>query len=141
MKHPLALVLLSFLCMPFFGQTQKFWYDASGNRTSRKTIGLKSESGIIDDKNTPEKFSDQVGEKEILIYPNPVRSHLTIEINGYEEGINAGFYVIDQGGRQIINQNRATQSTTLDLSEFPPGVYFLLIKVGNERSKWTIIKE
>lgn len=141
MKHPLALVLLSFLCMPFFGQTQKFWYDASGNRTSRKTIGLKSESGIIDDKNTPGKFSDQVGEKEILIYPNPVRSHLTIEINGYEEGINAGFYVIDQGGRQIINQNRATQSTTLDLSEFPPGVYFLLIKVGNERSKWTIIKE
>jgi hypothetical protein len=74
MKRALVLILLLFLFLPFYGQTQKFWYDASGNRTSRKTIGLKSESGILDDKNDPEKYSDQVGEKEILIYPNPVRS-------------------------------------------------------------------
>jgi hypothetical protein len=49
-------ILFSTLCLPLFGQSQKFWYDASGNRTSRKTIGLKSESGIIEDKNTPEEL-------------------------------------------------------------------------------------
>ena len=134
-------IVFSTLCLPFFGQTQKFWYDASGNRTSRKTIGLKSESGIIEDKDTPEEFSDQVGEKEILIYPNPVKSQLTIEITGYEEDLSAGFYLIDQGGRQVITRTKVPRITTLDLSGFSPGVYFLIIQVNNEKSKWTIIKE
>jgi len=141
MNRSFTLIALLLLSIQVFGQSQKFWYDASGNRTSRKTIGLKSESRIIDNKNPTEDISDQVGEKEILIYPNPVKSQLTIEIKGYEEGLNAGFYVSDQGGRQLLSRRNVSQSTTLDLSGYSPGVYFLIIIINNERSKWTIIKE
>jgi len=141
MNRSFTLIALLLLSIQVFGQSQKFWYDASGNRTSRKTIGLKSESGIIDNKNPTEDKSEQVGEKEILIYPNPVKSQLTIEIKGYEEGLNAGFYVSDQGGRQLLSRRNVSQSTTLDLSGYSPGVYFLIIIINNERSKWTIIKE
>lgn len=144
MKQLLVLLLLVFASLSSsFGQTPKFWYDASGNRTSRKIVlGAKSESGLSTDNSKPiETLTDQVGETSILIYPNPAKSQITVEIQGWEENKGDLISIYDQTGRLVLTLKNLTYSNNLDLSTLQTGIYFMVIKLKNNTTKWNIIKE
>ena len=54
MKQLLVLFFCVFTSITASGQVRKFWYDQSGNRTSRKVFTFsKSESGVSEDKSKP----------------------------------------------------------------------------------------
>lgn len=143
MKKFLVLALFMSICIVSYGQSRKFWYDASGNRISRKTITLaKSESGISDDKTKSiDPISDEVGETSILIYPNPTKGLITIEIQGMEESKGDIINLYDQNGRLVRVLKNLSYSNTLDLSGLQTGVYFMVVRLGNNTTKWSIIKE
>jgi YD repeat-containing protein len=126
-----------------FGQTRKFWYDASGNRTSRKTVTLsKSESGQSESLTKPiEPIPDQIGETSILIYPNPTKSQITVEIQGMEENKGDMITLYDQTGRLVLTLKNLTYSNNIDLSAFKTGVYFMIINLKGNSTRWNIIKE
>jgi len=142
MKRTILLLVALFTSVIIYGQTTvSFTYDDSGNRTSRNTIGLKSTSETAEEANSTEPFSDKIGEHAVLIYPNPVESELLIEIERLEENTYAEISLFDQGGRLVLTRDKITSSNTINLSHFSAGTYLMIIRLGSDKTKWTIVKE
>lgn len=139
----LLILLFCVYSITASGQARKFWYDESGNRTSRKTITLsKSETGVSEEKSKQnEPITDKIGETSILIFPNPARSLVTVEIQGWEENKGDMITLYDQSGRLVLTLNNLTWSNNVDLSGLQTGIYFMVIKLKNNTTKWSIIKE
>lgn len=141
MKHSTLLLACLLISAFSYGQTVSFRYDNSGNRTSRTTIVLKSTATAQEESTSSEPFADQLGEHSILIYPNPVESELTVEIRGLEENSDAAISLFDQGGRLMMIKENLGHNNIIDLSNLSPGNYFMVIRLGSDNTKWTIVKE
>jgi len=143
MKRILVLLFCICSCITVSGQARKFWYDESGNRTSRKKITLsKSETGASEENSKQnEPITDDIGETSILIFPNPARSSITVEIQGWEENKGDMITLYDQTGRLVLTLPNLTWSNNLDLSALQTGIYFMVIQLNNKTTKWSIIKK
>jgi hypothetical protein len=143
MKHIVLLLVSLFTSVIIYGQTTvSFNYDGSGNRTSRRTISLlKSTASTQDEIASPESSSEQLGNRRILIYPNPVESEITVSIEGKDEKSLVVISIYDQSGRLMLNDNSATELNVLNLSHFPAGNYFMNIRIGNDLTQWKIVKD
>jgi hypothetical protein len=64
--------------------------------------------------------------REVIIYPNPAKELLYIQINFPYETIETRLY--DASGKYLLS---AANQTAIDISEYPNGMYFLEISVGN----------
>jgi hypothetical protein len=124
-------------------------YDLSGNRTSKNIISLKSATGSSS-PSTPEQpansvpedpYKDNVGGHTILIYPNPVESELTINIDGLEENTKGTIKVFDQSGRLVLIKEQPLESNTLDFKALSSGSYFVNITIDGKITRWKIIKQ
>ncbi|MFO7657714.1 MAG: T9SS type A sorting domain-containing protein [Bacteroidales bacterium] len=120
-------------------QTIYYGYDASGNRTSRSITLQKSTQQ--NNQNEQQKFADRLGEQDILIYPNPVKSEVLIEIPSLKADEFAALTIYDQGSRLIYQNEKAQCHTSVNLSDKVAGIYFLIIRIGQETTQWKIIKE
>ena len=135
-----------------WGQKVECQYDAAGNRILRtKTINLtreggKTKSGMSGSQNTTEiaraeeKYEDLLGERKVLIYPNPTQGMIRIEFQGYLIK-DARLLLYDIQGKLLRQVNRVEPSNTLDLSQYPPGMYILEMIEGKAKSEWKIVKE
>jgi hypothetical protein len=74
----------------------------------------------------------------IMIYPNPVSNELIIEINGNNEKIN--FYILNAIG-QVVFKGNLVEKTTVQTSNFAPGVYLIKLENGKTFEFKKIIKE
>lgn len=128
------------------GQTTfTFTYDASGNRTDRTILLIKS--AIINDtvSNTqkPEqkqKIEDSIGFHVIKIYPNPTVGLLNVEIP-FKNEQKISIMVYDLNGKVLIEKIVNDQNTIINLSEHPAGIYILNVIIGKFRKDWKIIKD
>lgn len=128
----------------------QFQYDDAGNRTSRKTITLRASApgirsataGVADEEETAEAlpvFTDRLSQAAILIYPNPTKGLLRVEINGGIAPVDLQLY--DMSGRLLLQEPNVTTSAVLDLGNHPAGTYLLRLTSGTQKSEWKIIKE
>jgi hypothetical protein len=118
-----------------------YTYDSNGNRVSRKLTVIELKSGVT--KKANDTDSSRViltSEKYIKIFPNPVKSELTIKIVGYDDGVQKNATIYDMDGRMLIKTNSLSSEGPLDLNALQDGVYILIIKVGDEVSRYKIIK-
>lgn len=69
------------------------------------------------------------GDKQVLIYPNPASSSITIKTDEIEE-IPLSIEIFEDGGNRIYRQN--WQREVLDVSGLKPGIYFLKLKTHKE---------
>ncbi len=152
MKRKHILLTYLFCCLFVAGNLSgaeiKFEYDDAGNRTSRKIIrisnsNLRSAVAIQEENEEtveePQIFTDHLSQSTILIYPNPTKGLLKIEING---GINpVDLQLYDMSGRLLQQESNVASSVTLDLSRLPAGTYILRLVSGNQKNEWKIIKE
>ena len=153
-------IFLFFLMMWFvpvvWGQKVEYVYDAAGNRTQRKVITLQKTSKEDDEATStatvphylsdaiataPEGFDDMLGERKIVIYPNPTQGLLRIECSGGGELKDARLLLYDMQGRLLRQIKMFESSQILDLSQYPEGVYILQIIEGVAKSEWKIVKE
>jgi hypothetical protein len=141
MKSILLFFLSIFLSNICFGQTFNYSYDNSGNRVSRKLIISKS---LIENNDSSitnnDRIIEPIDDKTILVYPNPTSEEVNIEISGYTDPINGSMFLIDQGGRMIMDRPINSTRNTYNLSRYSKGVYFLVIRIGTFQTKYTIIK-
>jgi hypothetical protein len=77
-----------------------------------------------------ENLSDQA----LLIYPNPARDFLTVEMHG--DGV---IQVLDNLGQLVVEKNHS-EKTFIDMSSQPVGLYFLLFKNGNTSQVKKLVK-
>jgi hypothetical protein len=123
--------------------TYYFGYDASGNRYGRSLSLLKStaqeNNGI--QKQPQEEIKDKVGKQDILIYPNPVKGELIVKIPALDEDVSASIILFDPLGHLLYRNDKAIHINSIDLSDFSPGTYFMIIGISEESIQWTIVKE
>lgn len=76
-------------------------------------------------------------DNNVFIYPNPVRSELTIEILASEISENGAIRIFDYQGA-LLQENRVhllqgLNKHTIDMSAWPSGIYVIDVRYGNER--------
>ncbi len=148
-----TLFTLLFLVFPFvcvYNQTTvEFKYSKTGSRTSRKTttINLKSTSNLSSDsfskekKNTTESFTEELGDYNVLIYPNPVESEINISIEGKTNVSLVEISIYDQAGRLVLKRNESSDKILINLSHLTPGSYYMNLFLDGKNKKWTIVKD
>jgi Concanavalin A-like lectin/glucanases superfamily/Secretion system C-terminal sorting domain len=129
----------------------QYSYNTSGERMSRKIqqITLKSanimmrDSALINEaiNNQNEMYEDNADGQKVIIYPNPTKGQLKIEIQGNEKVTNTVIYLYDLSGKLLINKKQFDSNIPLDLSKYSPGGYILKIIMGTKTSEWKIVKE
>lgn len=121
-----------------------FTYDASGNRLTRAVILLKSAtipSDSLQAKQAEKISEEQIGLQKTLIYPNPTKGLLRIDLPALTQQ-EAIISLYDSNGRLIIQQHAVELNNELNLYTYPSGIYIMSIQIGqNDRKEWKIIKE
>jgi hypothetical protein len=84
---------------------------------------------------------DQMGTKNIKIYPNPTSGTINIELQGFSDQSPTIFTLYDLSGKILQKQEASNDQLILDLSSYTKGVYILKIQSGTENKDWKIIKE
>ena len=153
MKTHFILFILSFFAVhSLWGAAIEFTYDASGNRTVRKEITLRSatakeipdEEEAFDKEETDEVsqiFTGILAQSTIHIYPNPTKGLLRVEITGDRENNPVSLQLYDMSGKVLIQESNIVSSTTIDLSNQPAGIYILRLTAEKEKNEWKIIKK
>lgn len=148
------IILLSVLSIySAFSQTNKviFAYDNAGNRISRilDVGGTKStaEDDFFNEEtnefiNKPDKrFTDKLGELDIILYPNPTAGQVIVEIANLPDEMNCRIELYNLDGKIIIQKQNLTEYTDIDISSSPYGTYILRIISGDDVCEWKIIKK
>ncbi|MDY0143256.1 MAG: T9SS type A sorting domain-containing protein [Bacteroidales bacterium] len=79
-------------------------------------------------------------EKSISVYPNPANTTLIVFFNKYsDEKINVKIF--DNSGKQISSIKNANRITEINVSDFQPGFYTVLISHGKEVYSEKFIKQ
>lgn len=86
----------------------------------------------------PVSVNNAISENEVSIYPNPTSSMLNVEMPNKN---NSSIKIIDVSGRIIYSQIVSQKNTTIDLSKFNKGIYFVEVKNNQQSYVRKIIKE
>lgn len=145
MKHIYTWVLFLVALFPVVTSAQtmfEFTYNESGHRELREVILLKSAAAIQDtmiSKQTEMPLAREIGLQELLIYPNPTKGIVRIEIPLLDS--EAFIRVYDSNGKAIIQKTVNEPSSGINLSGEPSGIYILSIRIGSNKKEWKVIKE
>ena len=140
MKKFFIFIPLLFSAIVISAQSFTYAYDAAGNRTGR-SFSLSASPPAPQSTEAITAFSDMIAEKEILIYPNPTKGIIKVEIKNYSDELQAEFNLTDLSGRTITKRKAAGNTQTFDLSRRTAGIYLLQIRINDESVVWKIIKE
>ena len=118
------------------GQKLTFSYDASGNQTERKWVCINCPTGTnaeaINDKLL--KFNDallpenEVTERKISVYPNPLTEILNVMWNVPKGIILNRIEVISMNGNKVFTSKHQPdqKETQISFNKMSPGVYILI---------------
>lgn len=83
---------------------------------------------------------DESSQSDIYVYPNPANDNLTISLAGNYSSIE----IYDSFGRIMtsrqVNVTTSQQVVDVDISEYPSGLYFVIVKGDGERYYERIVK-
>lgn len=138
----LILFFLSFLNTGIAQNTVSYAYDNAGNRISR-IIVLKSSNSphVMKDSIAPAPVEEQLGDRKILVYPNPTKGALAVEITGGNDKDNIRIVLISAQGIQLKTLKATTGTTPIDMHLYPPGWFILRVLAGDKVTEFKIIKE
>ena len=69
---------------------------------------------------------------DIKVFPNPTTSYLQVELEQYE---NVKYTLIDQMGRILDQTEISDYLTTVDVSDYVEGIYYLQLSTAAKESK------
>jgi hypothetical protein len=113
---------------------------ASEQENEHSDEGSTQTSGSTENENTAAMF-DFMETRQIVIYPNPTRGQLKVEIRGESDTEQIPVNVFDVGGRLVFSQKMNENPLLIDLSGRADGTYILRIDEGDKASVWKIIKQ
>jgi len=136
----LITITLVFFSIILFSQNYiiKYSYDNAGNRIKREQIAFAI-SGNTDTKLKTDTVIEQIADKNISIYPNPVTETLNIYIEEYESEIGTiNLYSLE--GRLITTKKITDSNTKINFINKAPGSYIVKIIINNKTKEYTVVK-
>jgi hypothetical protein len=111
-----------------------FTYDGSGNRLTRtyQEIILKAGDTTL--------IESSVGVHDILIYPNPTKGLITLNIANLGKDDDVKMTLHNITGDLIFSPVLNNQESTIDMSKHPNGTYFLRVIIGARSETFKIVK-
>lgn len=106
----------------------QFNYDKEGNLFSKTVVSI---TGLDD-------MDISSGNRLFKVYPNPTSNYVAIEMLANELSNEIKLY--DISGRILEKRVVSDAKTHLSLDKYENGVYFLMIKSGDESTRFKIIK-
>lgn len=67
----------------------------------------------------------EMEEPEIQVYPNPATDLVTIRFSEELKNKSLSWVVMDVMGRKMLSESNVNSSSTIDVSQWPSGVYFI----------------
>lgn len=135
----LGILFVSFCTLQAQDKIQ-FVYDAAGNQISR-TIVLKTKRALEPVETNQEIFQEKLGKSKIKIYPNPVRTALTVAVVGFNSKMQGELNLYDVNGSILMKEKIVSSQTILDMQNIFTGNYVLHITLEGVKTVWKIIKE
>jgi hypothetical protein len=86
-------------------------------------------------------YTDKLNESDVVIYPNPTKGALAIEIRNKNPQTPHHLTVYSLNGTTIFQRSNIDNYTQIDLSSQPKGVYLMRISAENSFITWRIVKE
>jgi len=86
-------------------------------------------------------YTDKLNESDVVIFPNPTRGALAVQIQNRNPDISHQLTVFNSRGSIVFQRSGIENFTEIDLSSQPTGVYLLRISSQNSFISWKIIKE
>jgi len=148
MKKPFTIFFI--LAIPLFCMAQNplerfYEYDASGNRTARKTVRLmESPPAPPEDSlqvTSNEYFVEKVAQIEMKIYPNPATEKIMLEITNLQDLQTGVFKLYNLNGQLLKECPVQSVSTEVSLAGLSAGVYILKVNINGRVEDWKIIKQ
>ncbi len=103
-----------------------YYYDNNGNRiTSTYT------------HHAPERRKDT---DKVKIYPNPTNGMLNVSISSFGNCGYADIYIVDGSGNIISTQKTSSALTTVNLSSYNQGMYYLRAVMCDQQYTCKIVK-
>lgn len=118
----------------------EFTYDLAGNRIKKEIIFTVTTRAAESPEELP-VFLDEIAKQKILIYPNPTRGQLAVELSDLDQVISGSFTLFNIRGQVITKKTISQSLTDLDISKEPAGAYILHININGKISTWKIIKQ
>ena len=117
-------------------------YDNAGNRISRRIVLLTSNSTHVKkDTIAPAPIEEQLGDRKILVYPNPTKGALAVEITGGSDKDDIHIALFSAQGVQLKNLKATTGTTPIDMHLYPPGWFILRVLTGDKVTEFKIVKK
>jgi hypothetical protein len=116
-----------------------YTYDNAGNRIMQKyVVTLLSDSSNLN--NSPSEEAN-MSEYKIIVYPNPTKGQLMIEVKGCDDQNKAIFTLYNLQGSQLQKIVAGIEETPLDMTNYPSGYYLLRVYFDNKAVEYKIIKQ
>ena len=133
----LALLLSCSLDNKAFAQKcLAFKYDADGNRISRII-----KSGCLDIRDYEEDQEPEASKEEVVVYPNPNNGSFKVVMPESIRQDNSFFELFDVNGLPVCEGNIIDIETDIDIGNYPPGVYLLKIRNGDDVISEIVLKQ
>lgn len=142
MKKIFVVILFAFMQLPSFAQYELgYTYDAAGNRIKRELLLGKSQTRAKRGLNEfQDNYTDRLDKQLIKISPNPTHGIIRVHIDRYSNDEQYVISVYTVGGEQVFYSGMVEETTDVDLSGRPNGIYLLKIANANNSITWKIIK-
>jgi hypothetical protein len=124
--HLIFIILLSIVFVHTTNAQVYYYYDNNGNRiTSTYT------------HHAPERRKDT---DKVKIYPNPTNGELNVSISSFGNCGYADIYIVDGSGNIISTQKTSSALTTVNLSSYNQGMYYLRAVMCDQQYTCKIVK-
>lgn len=102
----------------------KYEYDAAGNRIKRSKYCWSPNGG--GGSLRPTVIADNVSTLEMLVYPNPVTTYITVDFN--QDVQNAKVELQDIAGKVLASKIPNGRSVQFDMQAVAQGAYMVVLK-------------
>ncbi|WP_291582857.1 T9SS type A sorting domain-containing protein [Bacteroides sp.] len=120
-------------------QRIEYIYDNAGNRETRQLQIIAQRMDSLE--NEKDKNREEMLESKVIIYPNPTRGILQIDILRVENFEDSRIFLYNSSGKQLQQWSDISRSNVINLSDYASGIYILQVTCNGDVSSWKIIKQ
>lgn len=121
------------------GEVVNYSYDACGNRVAREIVVPAQENRDQQKKKNVPALFDIFAETNISFFPNPTDGILNVTFKSSER-LDGNAQIVSAGG-SILQSQPIEESMQFDLTDYPKGIYFLVISVDSDSQTYKIFRK